>query len=85
MGNSNPETKNNKFLKFFVQLTKICYLPGEKVEGTLYLEGLPGLAETQLTNPKALFKITEKQQYKYKRRRDDHYITKTEELNRIIY
>jgi hypothetical protein len=67
MGNSNPEIKTNKYIKFVVQLNKVCHLPGENIEGALYLEGNPGLKETQLMNPKALFIITEKHKYKYKK------------------
>ena len=85
MGNSNPEIKTNKYIKFVVQLNKVCHLPGENIEGALYLEGNPGLKETQLMNPKALFIITEKHKYKYKKNTGDGYVTKNEEINRIIY
>ena len=85
MGNSNPEIKTNKFLKFSVKLNKVCYCPGENIEGTLYLEGLPGLTETQLTNPKALFIISEKQKYEYRINRNKGNTKRIEELSRIIY
>ena len=85
MGNSNPEIKTNKFLKFSIQLNKVCYLPGENIEGTLNLEGLPGLTETQLTNPKALFMITEKQKYEYKKRRNERNIKVSDGFTRVIY
>ena len=83
MGNNNH--KNNKFLKFSVQFTKICYLPGENIEGTIILEGHPGLTETQLTNPKVFFLIIEKHFYQYQKKRESLNITMTEELHRTIY
>ena len=65
MGNKNPEIKINKFINFSLTLKKVCYFPGENIEGTLFLEGNPGLIETQLMNPKALFIISQQERYHY--------------------
>ena len=65
MGNKNPEIKTNKFINFSFKLNKVCYLPGENIEGSLFLEGKPGLIETQLMNPKALFIISQQERYHY--------------------
>ena len=65
MGYKNPEIKTNKFINFSFKLNKVCYLPGENIEGSLFLEGNPGLVETQLMNPKALFIISQQERYHY--------------------
>ena len=65
MGSDTPESKYNKFIDFSITLEKICYFPGENINGSIYLIGKPGLNETQLTEPKVLFQITEKQRYNY--------------------
>ena len=65
MGNNIKESKFNKNIDFSVKLGKICYFPGENICGTLFLKGKPGLIETQLTEPKALFAIYEIQIFDY--------------------
>ena len=59
MGNAQ-ENKYNQFIDFSVKLEKLCYFPGEDINGTLYIMGKPGLLETQLKEPKVSFKIYEK-------------------------
>lgn len=66
MGNENPEIKSNKDIRFELKLEKVCYLPSEKISGTIILAGKPGLKETQLINPKALVIINQKQKYRYR-------------------
>ena len=65
MGNNSQYSKFNKYIDFSIKLEKICYFPGESINGAIYLMGKSGLLETQLKNPKALFTIYEKQKYTY--------------------
>ena len=65
MGNNFKESIFNQNIDFSVKLEKICYFPGENICGTLYLMGKPGLTETQLIEPKALFTIYEIQRFYY--------------------
>ena len=59
MGNIQ-ENKYNKLIDFSVNIEKLCYLPEEDINGTLYLMGKPELLETQLNEPKVTFAIYEK-------------------------
>ena len=67
MGNKNSDqySNSNNFIDFSIKIEKICYFPGEKINGTIYLRGKSGLLETQLRDPKALFTIYQYQQYDY--------------------
>lgn len=64
MGNDNEFGFSfNEYVDFSITLEKICYLQGEKINGTIYLKGKNGLKETQLNDPKAIFTIFESQKY----------------------
>ena len=75
------EIKTNKYIDFSVNLEKVCYFPGEKINGYLILSGKPGLSETQLNSPKALFTIEQLQRYTYY----DDEIKIEEKLNTILF
>ena len=83
MGSDIPESKYNKFIDFSITLEKICHLPGENINGSIYLIGKPGLNETQLTEPKFLFQITEKQKIDYSG--GDNEGSHHEQINRDIF
>ena len=83
MGSDIPESKYNKFIDFSITLEKICHLPGENINGSIYLIGKPGLNETQLNDPKVLFLITEKQKYRYSAGNKGG--SRNEEINRNIF
>ena len=78
MGNNFKESKFNQNIDFSVKLEKICYFPGENISGTLFLMGKPGLIETQLIEPKALFTIYEKQRFDYANSNNKTSIEETE-------
>ena len=81
MGSSVPESKYNKFIDFSIKIEKICYFPGENINGTIYLMGKPGLNETQFKDPKTLFIITERQKYDYPAGEGKG----NEEINKYLY
>ena len=47
MGNSVQYSKFNKYIDFSIKIEKICYCPGENINGTIYIMGKSGLLETQ--------------------------------------
>ena len=81
MGTDEIEIKTNKYIDFSINLEKVCYFPGEKINGNLILSGKPGLNETQLNNPKALFTIKQLQRYTYSDGEHSH----VEKLDTILF
>ena len=63
MGNIEDDNEYNSYIKFKIKLEKICYFPGENINGTIFLKGKQGLKETLLNNPTSKIIISQKQCY----------------------
>lgn len=81
MGNSPPGYKANKYISFSLELEKVCFFPGEYINGKLFLEGKPGLKETKLKEPNALFIINQNQIYDYYSPQFGDYTSDEKNLN----
>lgn len=62
MGSSNT---NIKYLISKIETNKICYFPGETINGTAHLQAKPEFNQTEFTFPQAIIKLTEYQHYQY--------------------
>ena len=60
---TSSEFEYNKYIDFTLKLEKICYFPGENINGLINLKGKPGIENPKLTGPGAVFIITEKQKH----------------------
>ena len=58
---TSSEFEYNKYIDFTLKLEKICYFPGENINGLINLKGKPGIENPKLTDPGAVFIISEKQ------------------------
>ena len=66
MGNEPPKKYNiSGDVRIQIKLNKVCYLPGETIQGSIILTPKFNLIEEVLTNPKLHLKITQYQYYSY--------------------
>lgn len=72
--NNNKKYNSENYVSLTINTNKKCYSQGEYINGTLYLQGKPGLIQTQLIDPLAIATLTEFQHYTYEEDygEDDH-------------
>ena len=52
--NNNKKYNSENYVSLTINTNKKCYSQGEYINGTLYLQGKPGLIQTQLIDPLAI-------------------------------
>ena len=65
MGNDSPKYNILGDVGIQIKLNKVCYLPGESIQGSIILTPKFNLIEEVLTNPKLFLNITQYQFYSY--------------------
>ena len=68
MGNDFTENKKynyENYVSMDINLNKVCFSQGEYIQGTIILQGKPGLIQTELINPVATISLTEMHHYTY--------------------
>jgi len=65
MGNDSPKFNILGDVGIQIKLNKVCYLPGESIQGSIILTPKFNLIEEVLTNPKLFLNITQYQFYSY--------------------
>ena len=58
MGNDSPKYNILGDVGIQIKLNKVCYLPGESIQGSIILTPKFNLIEEVLTNPKLFLNIT---------------------------
>ena len=66
MGNNiKKEYNQEKDIKLDITLNKVCYMPGEKINGSLDIQPKPENTEKILNDTLVIIKITQFQRYTY--------------------
>ena len=60
-----------KDLIFTINTNKICYFPGETINGTVFLQAKLGFIYKELTNPSAIVKLNEYHLYEFDIKNED--------------
>ena len=76
MGSSLKSQYNEeKYLEIRIILNKLCYVPGEQINGNLIIKGKPILKQTNFNETKMIIKINQMQQYSYRNGRGENSST----------
>ena len=69
--NTNKKYNSENYVSLSIQTNKKCFSQGEYIKGYLYLQGKPGLIQTQLIDPLAIATLTEFHHYTYEEEQSD--------------
>ena len=63
--NNDKKYNSERYVSMTLNLNKVCYSPGEYIQGFILLQGKPDLIQKELIDPTATATLTELHQYTY--------------------